>query len=75
MVDGRHSADVALVSYLSPLLPDYMVPRRYLRLDSVPRTVSGKVDRARLPDPVQPAPLRAPAPQSAPEPFEEVAAG
>jgi amino acid adenylation domain-containing protein len=48
--DARCS-DVALISHLAPLLPDHMVPRRFVFLDEMPRLVSGKVDRARLPNP------------------------
>jgi pristinamycin I synthase-3/4 len=33
------------------LLPGYMHPSAYIRLDSLPRTASGKVDRPRLPAP------------------------
>lgn len=33
---------------LAATLPDYMVPSRIVSVDAVPRTTSGKVDRARL---------------------------
>jgi amino acid adenylation domain-containing protein len=36
---------------LGERLPDYMVPRFLVRLDSLPRTPSGKTDRKALPDP------------------------
>jgi hypothetical protein len=32
-------------------LPDYMIPAAVMVLDKMPRTTSGKVDRAALPDP------------------------
>ena len=32
-------------------LPDYMVPRRWMLLDALPVTASGKVDRTALPEP------------------------
>ncbi|UCH95943.1 MAG: amino acid adenylation domain-containing protein, partial [Candidatus Aminicenantes bacterium] len=37
--------------YLSQLLPDYMVPYHFVRLDKIPLTPSGKVDRQSLPEP------------------------
>lgn len=41
-------------AYLSATLPDHMIPSFYVRVDALPRTSSGKVDRKSLPDP-QPA--------------------
>ena len=40
-------------------LPDYMVPRTWMLLESVPRDLSGKVDRRALPPP-QKSPLPTP---------------
>jgi sugar O-acyltransferase (sialic acid O-acetyltransferase NeuD family) len=37
--------------HLESRLPDYMVPRRYLCLDSLPSLPTGKVDRKGLPNP------------------------
>jgi amino acid adenylation domain-containing protein len=58
LVPDRDCPDAALVSYLAPHLPDHMVPRRYVRIDRLPRTVSGKVDRSALPSPVAPPRVR-----------------
>jgi amino acid adenylation domain-containing protein len=45
---------------LSARLPDYLVPRRWVVLDALPVTASGKVDRAALPEPGGAAPKAPP---------------
>lgn len=40
-----------LRSYLATSLPDHMVPRVFVAMDTLPLTANGKVDRAMLPDP------------------------
>jgi amino acid adenylation domain-containing protein len=44
-------APAELRSFLRARVPDYMVPSRYVRLDSVPLTSHGKLDVAALPPP------------------------
>ncbi|HEU4597135.1 MAG TPA: amino acid adenylation domain-containing protein [Pyrinomonadaceae bacterium] len=41
----------ALREYLSGVLPDYMMPNYFVRLERLPLTPNGKVDRRALPDP------------------------
>jgi amino acid adenylation domain-containing protein len=48
----RPGADVEeLQRYLTDQLPDYMVPGIIVRLDKMPLTANGKIDRRALPDP------------------------
>ena len=49
--DGRTLDTHAVRAELSRLLPDYMVPLRYVVLDHFPTTANGKLDRRALPAP------------------------
>ncbi|MGE5340425.1 MAG: amino acid adenylation domain-containing protein [Candidatus Omnitrophota bacterium] len=40
-----------LRNYLAGILPDYMIPSYFIRLERIPLTVHGKVDRKALPEP------------------------
>jgi amino acid adenylation domain-containing protein len=44
----REDTPIELTKAISTRLPGYMIPARWVRLSSLPRTPNGKVDRARL---------------------------
>ena len=46
--DGRTPDDGALREYCLEKLPRYMVPERFDRLEELPKTSTGKIDRTRL---------------------------
>lgn len=49
---GEHEPDAAMLRrFLQNTLPDYMVPSRYVLLESLPLTPNAKVDRKALPEP------------------------
>ena len=43
---------IGLKAYLKEYLPDYMIPQHFYKIQEVPLTPSGKVDRTALPDAV-----------------------
>ncbi|HYH80099.1 MAG TPA: amino acid adenylation domain-containing protein, partial [Longimicrobium sp.] len=50
-VGGEETDAEALRTHLSGILPDHMLPAAYVRLDALPLTTNGKVDRRALPSP------------------------
>jgi len=49
-IDQEQPSLVGIAKYLAEKLPVYMIPSRYLHLQSMPKTVNGKIDRDSLPD-------------------------
>ncbi|WP_047685991.1 phosphopantetheine-binding protein, partial [Xenorhabdus sp. NBAII XenSa04] len=49
--EGNVSDDV-LIEHLSGRLPEYMMPACFTRIESVPLTLNGKLDRRALPEPI-----------------------
>ncbi len=45
---GKDIDNDELRSYLRKSLPDYMIPTKYIKMDSFPLTLNGKLDRAKL---------------------------
>jgi amino acid adenylation domain-containing protein len=51
VLDGEATTATTLRQHLSKRLPDYMLPVSFVRMDALPLTTNGKVDRAALPAP------------------------
>uniref|UniRef100_UPI001FE65A73 non-ribosomal peptide synthetase n=1 Tax=Xenorhabdus indica TaxID=333964 RepID=UPI001FE65A73 len=51
LVSERSVSDDTLIEYLSDRLPEYMVPASFTRIESIPLTLNGKLDRRALPEP------------------------
>lgn len=52
MAVGSDVDDAALLAQLGERVPDYMIPSALVRLDALPLTANGKLDRKALPEPV-----------------------
>jgi amino acid adenylation domain-containing protein len=50
LVSGQEIDEEQLKAYLLEELPDYMIPRYFIRLEKIPLTRNGKVDRDALPE-------------------------
>jgi amino acid adenylation domain-containing protein len=50
-IPGAHLTASSLQEMLLPRLPDYMIPSTFVRLEALPVTTNGKVDRTALPAP------------------------
>jgi amino acid adenylation domain-containing protein/non-ribosomal peptide synthase protein (TIGR01720 family) len=62
---GRHTAD-QLRNYLAQRLPDYMVPSYFVKLEQLPLTANGKINRKALPIPGREASIQTGAVYEAP---------
>jgi amino acid adenylation domain-containing protein len=58
IVAGREIETSGLKDYLSGALPGYMIPQNFVRLEKIPLTANGKIDKARLPVPTGTAGIR-----------------
>ena len=56
-VSGEENLTISdLRDYLAQMLPPYMIPSYFVRLDALPLTANGKVNRRELPDPTEKRP-------------------
>jgi amino acid adenylation domain-containing protein len=51
-VDGQNLPVTELRAFLQTQLPEYMIPSTFVRLEEVPLTANGKINRSALPDPL-----------------------
>lgn len=45
--------EAALSAFMAKSLAEYMVPSQFMRMETMPHNVNGKIDRKALPDPVK----------------------
>ncbi|MGE5340373.1 MAG: amino acid adenylation domain-containing protein [Candidatus Omnitrophota bacterium] len=50
-LSDRECSASELRDYLSKELPDYMIPLKFVKLEKIPLTANGKLDRSALPEP------------------------
>ena len=48
--DSNDINDTDLINHLKASLPDYMLPSKLIKLENIPLTINGKVDKKQLPD-------------------------
>lgn len=51
--DGEETDGTELRNYLNEILPEYMIPSLFVKLDKMPKTPNGKIDRKNLPVPTE----------------------
>lgn len=56
VASGAAPTDAELRAFLGMRLPDYMIPSRFVPLETFPHNASGKIDRGALPDPFTASP-------------------
>jgi len=63
---GERATSADLRAFLADFLPDYTLPAAFAKVDSLPTTPNGKIDRLALPEPGPANAVDAPAPATAP---------